>query len=329
MTTTTKIVIESLTPLIFREIRPIMNWHEWLQRWNTTNVFDEMLGLLHVGFDVPLHKCDYSEPEYSSHDRIQFYLTIADGWEDAFLFRPQGKSLDELKYYNVHGNRSNRNSIGEHELRQFVARKAFYELVDHFFKLDEQGPWYEHFEEKWNEWLKPSDSPNLFVAVQKFFRTEKNFDHIVIRNLPVKEEGRRSHQEKQVIQFLRKFIHFIWESEEDDAIIGYAKPWSIGILSALGELNTLRKWIFMLDKKSLEKLKELALQNELKDYKHPVSAHRLVKSVEEACFIGSPEALLLVEHKVRTKERARLVAIQKAEEKKAEAERNLQKLTHA
>src|SRR3989344_8565197 len=77
-----------------REIKSILNWYQWLERWNEALTVQEMIGLLHCGFEVSLSKMGYNEKEYSQIDRVAFYLTAANGWADtSILEKPEEKRL--------------------------------------------------------------------------------------------------------------------------------------------------------------------------------------------------------------------------------------------
>ena len=97
------------------------------------------------------------------------------------------------------------------------------------------------------------------------------------------------------------------------------------MLNALGELNLLRTWVLELDTACLAKLKEIAMRTEIRfrDFR----ANRPVASLVEAQHCDSEAAWFLAGHKLKTRERARLEAILEAEKEKADADRNLEKLT--
>ena len=61
-------------PLLSREIRPLYNWHEWLARWDAALTAEELLGLLHVGFNVPLDRSEHGEKGYDAVDLADHLL---------------------------------------------------------------------------------------------------------------------------------------------------------------------------------------------------------------------------------------------------------------
>lgn len=344
MTTTTKAMATPLPhDLSSRDIRPIKNWHEWLARWQSTSLFQEMLGLLHVGFDVPLDRLEYAEPEYNSTDRVEFYFNIADGYDDGHFHSEIKESHKKERHWVGYDKLGNRRYVGEGKLRQEIAQKAFAVLCVQFFKPEVMGVErdYRTFESRWKERLQ---SDRLFRLVQDFFKPYQKYKtnppSIKIRNLSGLGES-MSHHEKLAVEFLLAFINFIWEWEWEEcggslAVTQYeqrrideAKIWSIEVLAYLRKIEILRKWMPRIDKDSLSKLKEIALRHQLWGHRHPVLKDRPVKSLKEACFIGSPAALLMIEHEIRTKEQKRLSAILAAQRKKAESAKKIKQLANS
>lgn len=332
--------------LLTREVRPIRDWSEWFDLWKKAETMEQMLGLLHVGFNMPFKLLKYGDKEYDEIDRLTFYLTAAFGWANDYLLRLPG---DEKKEYSVY----DRKKGGEHrklpyELRQQVAIKAFDMLCLNLFKTELREPSTLAFHGIWENFIA---SERLFPVIIDFFRVEEGpYRHISgrIRNLP--RHDKQSHNERVVIDFVINLINFIWEwrerklkswftpefekettREETEmrSRLDSAKPWTIEVLSELDQLGLLRKWILDLDKASLAKLKEIALRSKLHTHRHPVKKDRQVERLDEALYIGSPAAWLLKEHEVAKREHARLTAIREAEEKKEEAEQKLKNLTSA
>ena len=68
-----KLEVQPVHDLFTREIRPIKDWQEWLERWQAAVTMDEMLGLLHVGFDHPVGQyAEHTRPKYDGINRILF-----------------------------------------------------------------------------------------------------------------------------------------------------------------------------------------------------------------------------------------------------------------
>lgn len=304
-----------------------------------------MLGLLHVGFSVPLRRYEYGEKDYGYVDRLEFYFMIADGWKDSDLLRVSGVGWLEERECQV-----GQDKIGnvlrkrESELRQEIARKAFNMLCHNFFKEELAVNERDRDDTFGNRWVRKDEFSRLFLIILNFFRAEEGeFRGVYIRNLT--RGGRETtHHEKVGVEFLLKLIAFIWEWEDEvfswdfqkkerrntllQATIDKAKPWSIEVLAHLGELTFLRKWLLDFDKGSLEKLKEIAMRNTLRSCDHhSVRKDRPVKTLDEARYLGSPSAWLLAEYELKMKEDKRLRAILRAEEKQEESAREIKKLT--
>lgn len=330
--------------LLTREIRPIRNWHEWLARWQMAEDFQWMESLLHVGFSVSLEREAHGEKEYNCIDRDIFYFSIADGWANRYLL--QLPTDGDNEYYAV-GRDSNGNVIkkGPNELRQQLARKAFDMLCLNFFKVEllRGGRRGDEFNDVWESLVV---SERLFPIIQSFFRAEKAefSDNVRIRNLSYRDE--RSHNERQAVNFLLNLAKFIWGWKKPDtkwygsrkdeadkrfaatrARVDAAKPWMVEVLAELNGFDVLREWILELDKACLAKLKEVALRNELSQYRHPVTKDRQVATLDEACYVGSKTAWFFKEYELMTKEHKRLGAILEAEQQKTEANRRIDELT--
>ncbi|MFA6007016.1 MAG: hypothetical protein WC764_04820, partial [Candidatus Paceibacterota bacterium] len=318
--------------LFFKEIRPIYNWHEWLLRWKIASSFEEMLGLLHVGFNVCMSKSRYDEPEYTYIDRLIFYLGMADGWRDASHFRSFG---DTEPGYRILNSSSGQYVLkSESGLRQHLAQKAFDVLALNFFSWGLKGGGRDG-DEFGSGWVEGVASPRLLDAIQFFFRAVKHRsgNSVGAPNLPNFRD--RKHTEKIAFDFLMNLTKFIWGYEGEN-ISGWdtrehkdaaavtcdekrvrldaVKPWLIEVLSELRSLDVLREWMLVLDEPCLAQLKEIAMRNELRHYAGGlVLEDRLVASVEEACLVGSRAAWFLKEHEVMKRERDRLCAIREAE----------------
>ncbi len=323
-------------PLLTREIRPISNWHEWLTLWQTAENVQWMESLLHVGFDI-LFESRYGERIYDHVDRCMFYFAMADGWADHYLLRLQE---DEGKQYPV-GQDSAWNIIRKtpSELRQQLARKAFDMLCMNFFKVELKR---DNDDGRFKAW----EVERLLPVIQNFFRLEElQFRNIIeIRNLSCRN-SQRSHNEQQAVNFLLSLAKFLWEWEEPDISYSHtkdeekkrlaamrtcldaAKPWMTEVLSTLDRLDVLRSWILKLDETCLTRLREIALHNELNRFEHLVVESRPVKTLDEACFLESRTAWFLKEYELKVREHKRLSMIFEAEQQKAEADREIARLS--
>jgi hypothetical protein len=333
--------VEATHNLFTREIRPIRNWHEWLERWQAAVSLEEMLGLLHVGFNVSLDCSQWSEKIYSNIDRLIFYFMIADGWGDSSLLEiPEDRGND----YQV-GRDHNGNVIHKtpSELRQLLAQKAFGVLCQNFFKAElHEGR--NGFE---GDWETVVCSEQLFPIIQKYFRADdRRFSSgIHIRNLPYRHHE-QSHSGKLATNFLINLAKFIWRWKEHQiwlsnpdlgelekqqrkvrARLDAAKPWTVEVLSWLGELNVLREWIMELDRPCLAKLREIAMRQKLEGHRHSVAKERKVSTLDEACYVGSKSAWFLKEYELKRREHERLTSILEEQRKIEEADRKIKKLS--
>ena len=331
MATSEKIVPHTL---FSRKIRPIRNWHEWLERWQEAQSIEEMLGLLHVGFSVRLERGEYGEPEYEVTDRYLFYLGIADGWNDQYLLQ---HTEDDGEYtYGVddYGHRVYRSTA---YLRQVLARKAFDMLAFNFFNRSLYYNDHQKFAGFWPQ-MVPSE---LFPAIQHFFRAQPaRFGRsIEVPNLSGREKIADS--EKNAIHFISNLAVFIWEWEEPDhyyggdeekrqeegrerkARLNAAKPWMVEVLEYINRLDVL--WKYTLDDSCLKKLMEIALRAEV--WEREQNKHRNVCSLEEAIYAGSVAAKFLHLFTIVRREYTRLEAIREAQIARIEAERTIRELS--
>ncbi len=324
-----------------RPVRPIDSWNEWLAHWDNCKTAEEMIGLLHAGFRVSIGPPYYGAHEYDPIDRVILYLEIADGWWNSDLLRNSSdERYQEIQYdfgRDQHGNNQKRSAS---EMRQIVARKAFDVLCQDFFRVDlhagRQG-----FA---GDWRRVVASEKLFPVILNFFRaTEtRSSRQVEVRNLSL--YGDVAPLEKLARQFLLGLVSFIWDykslveqyggtdpsrvkaREEEERLVARlteAKPWTIEVLSFLGELDLLWRW--ELDEPSLDKLRELALRAELST--RLVLNSRRAKTIEEASVAGSRAAQFLILYRFDVEERKRLKAVLEAEQQKVAAERRIRELS--
>ncbi len=328
-------------PLSSRKVQPICNWCEWLERWKVAGTYQEMLGLLHCGFDVSLEKDRHREKEFDQIDRLIFYFEIAEGWADHSYFLPTYQYQEKYQVgYDEYGNVQMKTGS---ELRQQLAQKAFDMLCGNFFNAEQ----YEdiHTESFGWVWTEHVLSARLFPVIQNFFRVkETEGDRVRLCNFSHSFLDRKSHKEKVAVAFLLKLAQFSWkwrephldclrdrtEQEQKYSAIRLrlesAKPWMIEVLASLKQLNILEKWLFGFDQACLDKLRELAMGNTLTHYHQPVNEDRKVLTIEEACLVGSPAAWLLKKRELGIHEKERLIKIKHAERQKEEADEELRKL---
>lgn len=320
-------------PLLRLHVRPILNWHEFLDRWKVAQDVETFVGLLHRGFKIPLEKRDFSELRYTDFDRIKFYLSVADGWIDDRLLNLPGD--DKQKYlagYN-HGN-----AVYEPTsfFRQQVATKAFEMLCGNFFPAkfkDGMG-------EVSGEWCNTIFSDELFPLLRSFFETTFNDSNprVYIRNIPPVWKD-RSHYEEAAVGFLLNLTRFIWLWKEYDCSsnnevinelnkktrvrIEEAKPWTIEILIGLNRLDALKGLIQSLDQSCMDTLKVHALKRTI----YEQGKQRRVSSLDEALYAGSATAQWLLYWRVMNQFSEHLAALAKANEELEEAQQKLTALS--
>lgn len=335
-------------PLFAREIRSIRTWQEWCERWEKAETVEEMLGLLHAGFETEVTE------KRASYPRVVFYLGIADGWSDYSLLKTPAKESHENRY-TLEKYLEERTATSKR--RQAVARKAFDMLCLHFFKGYKE-PLLSNCRDDYREWqLRHDVAEKLLRDLQNFFRIEKSLysDKIIVRNCPRHET--QPHNAEHAVEFLKNLAIFVldWEDlgytqycKEDErkeldaridamnAQMNAAKPWAVEVLSYLGALEDLlvvrngfdsdkqRKRALALPKSCLGNLTEIALRARMNN---GVAGTRQVKTLEEALYAGSTAARLVTEIEIVRAQHDRLKKILDAEHKKAAAERDLQNLT--
>lgn len=333
--------------LLSKEISPIRNFHRWVQLWEAAATQQEMLGLLHCGFDVPLERAAHAERQYDRIDRYVYYFTIADGWCDAELLEKREEDRDSA-YCVGYDNSGNRIEKQPKEIRQEIARKAFDMLAQHLFKAPLRDRFGQGFAGIWENTVL---SDRLLPIIKRFWNAEPEIwspKRFRIRNLDDRNE--KSHSRDLAVDFLLNLAKFVWDwkgtpvpawwaedsperkqAEKSIAAartrIDSAKLWLIEVLAYLGKLDVLAPWILHIDAACIEKLKEIALRNEFVTWHHPVAENRLVATVDEACYMGSETALFIKRIELVQAEHKRLSDILEAEQQLKEAARNVERLT--
>lgn len=305
--------VQLINPLLSRKPLPISNWKEWLTHWENTTSLQEMLGLLHFGFDVETWS---SQNEYTWKDRVLFYLSVADGWsDDMYLYVPDEDR--ECRYEigrDKYGNGIQKTVRG---LRQDVATKAaslvFKELNQ--IPVAVSGKYGPEPNSAW-ESIFASD---FFPYIQSFFRiTERSeFSNPEVRNLTAGYVSRYHILQGSLIQFITNLADAMWgwkepsyfnndqQKEKAEALrarIEEAKPWMVEVLCRCGKVAKLEEWLLSFDEKCLEVIKNIALERGVGD--------KQSQSVEEACYQGSKTAWLLIRHRILSQEAKRQKEVQ-------------------
>lgn len=319
-------------PLFVREIRPINDWSEFLRLWNATTSYEQMLGLLHIGFEVPLNTGGISEQGFDYTDRLKFYFEIANGWSETDWHWKSPGSEEHPSHLD---------GITSSSLRKKLATKAFTVLCSEFFNIEKFCSGYRrhHNSDPTIEmhWIQLLMNEHLFPVVKEFFRIEvKNREGSRIQNLSAAWHNGRIHGEERAINALLMLAPFLfnwtetkiesydYEKEKAEkverntamrAIVDDAMPWMIEVLHDLAGLSVLMPWITDLNEACLSKFKEIAMRSQLSasNQNHHVNNDRQVASLDEARLVGSKAARFLAEYELAMKQTERLIAIQQAE----------------
>ena len=331
-----------------REIRPIRDLPEWFERWQAAATLEEMLGLLHVGFNMLIRQKSWEEKRgYDRIDLLTFYFTIADGWADSDLLELSG---DSGKRYRIR-----RDSSGDtiekrpSEVREILAQKAFSMLCLNYFSKVEllvKG-----LRDEFSEIWTTITSERFFPVIQNFFRIQRRqfSDDLEIRNLYRRRDENRSHSERVTVEFIVNLAKFLWGWKGPDFTdyknpsdklkeridffatmrerINAAKPWMIDVIAHLNRLDILKDRTLELDKACLARLKEIALRSRLDEFHHHVTKSRQVTTLDEARYVGSEAAWLLEKYRIMTEQYKRLTGIRDAEQQIRDAGRKIKKLT--
>lgn len=322
--------------LCMREIHTIHCWSRWLELWERATTFEELIGLLHVGFNVDFERRTHNEQEHTFIDRLVFYLGMADGWRQAFDYPGEERDSSRLQL----GERGQFVYKTTGKLRQMLAQKAFDMLAMNFFNWEIKVAG-RHDSEYNNGWTEGVATERLLSALQQFFRvTRQPFsDSTEVFNLPRFYDT--GHHEKRVVEFVLNLAKFVflckkehglgWTANaHDDRIydrLDTAKPWVIELLAELRKLDVLRELLSDADEASLAKLREIAMRQELREGRHPVLKSRRVATLDEACLAGSPAAWILKQYEFERNAYKQLEEIMKAEWAQRRADEHLKRLT--
>ena len=303
---------QPLHPLRAKELRLIPTWSGWKKLWEAEVHPERLIGLLHIGFDVPL--------DIEESDRILLYLSIADGhtsgigsWEEErreLCFTSMGRYLTWAK------------------IRQRVAQKAFQELCRHVFKntesRDQRPSWLGTLMDKSCQAL---DAVLAFFLLGNTFRPD-------IHNLPCE----RSHEYEIAVAFLEDLSMFAWDLHPlvnygDDLPIAESfrqrRPQFVRVLAGLNKLSLLeKKPPADLDDACRDMLTQIAFSTNLWLPTSPTWQEHLRRpgTLEEAVVGGSAAAKLLLLTTMKCQEEKRFERLRKLTHQKNAAEQGLQKL---
>lgn len=331
-------------PLLIREIRPIENWGEWVSRWNEAKGYEELIGLLHCGFDVRMG--GYKNPgEYTYIDRMLFYFNVAEKWTSERIATPGIFWQDEPKYnYWVKDHQEEKTRP---YLRGEIAKKAFSVLVSQKFKPIVQADTENQRRVRTIELSNIWGNNLLFNAFITFFRVEENR---IINLSPRSNFENFGPSEKVAWGFIKCLIKYLiadteapnepFDRKKDgekykqdlaefNARLMKGKLWAFEVLEAMSETSGFltEMGYRKLEDEDRELLTQIAMRRTIKHNGMHEGKDRPVLSLEEACYSGSSSANLLLAVERRRCVEAKLNKVRKAEQAFKEAQKDLAKLT--
>lgn len=260
-----------------RELTFIRDWEEWKRIWNTTTCAEKLLGLLHVGFDVPRSQGE----SHKGGDRVVFYLDLADGFAEAVNnFENKPKRAWQSTLHTSFGD------VMEGSVRKHLARKAMAVLCKCYFGLKKpegrmsSGP----------EWACHLFNEAVVEKTIWFFRPERGF--CSIRNIVHINNDQRLTEtlEGFLREFCRLFFEFrsLDEDRERDTDKELQKKLRamchrlIPVMEKMKMTNLLLKHAHDIDQKSIDALTAIVMGMSL-SFPGESLAIRTPRSVEEAC----------------------------------------------
>jgi len=264
-----------------KEIQPMKDWEEWLERWPAARTFEEMLGLIRVGFDVPLG----DKKDHDEIDRLIFYFAAADG---RYIDRSPAKDLMTLAFSKLCKNLFEKNMRS-----RVIASERLFQVVQNFFRPEPENDYRIrnicHF-----DFQRTTEDNAAIRFLESLVDPIWDWEKWDARNSTSKTRNSAS----RIARLQR---------------VNASKPWIVEVLAQLDEFDTLEWRASELDTACRAKLKEIALRSSFDAHLHPVTENRQAATIDEACYLHSPAAWLLKKHALLVKEHKRLVAAHKKE----------------
>jgi hypothetical protein len=282
-------------------------WERWKELFFKAETKEELIGLLHFGFDVASSREEQVEC-------VCLYLEVADGFRSFASVIPREsnhwRDPDGSPYVKS---------------RQEIAQKARKMLCDKFFKTVEDKNYL-------FSWVPLIVERAVFEKLIWFFRERSYFGNLPDCN-PL---GKENHQDEICRAFLQEFIRFVWRNfdlfrgrdfrgnwtseqiADATAMFRQARPATIEMLDYLKETNRLlfyeyRGDIFDIGAENWQKLEDLALMR-------GADGKVRFETIEAAVLIGPRIADVLILLRIILKEEERQKAIKEAVEARREAE---------
>lgn len=292
-----KEITETSHPLFSKRFSRLSSWRRWQERWDAVETVEEAVGLLHVGFDVPV------EHWHENEARISLYLKTADGFREPDFFETVDDCTAKCSSF------SERPSTMAGE----VALKAWRVLCDGVFKNRQE-------EREEPSWLLLIKEPMIFKEIIWFFSVGS------CRNLPWL--GSKDYHSEVARQFLKDMIGLVWHDsrfrswpmlEGARALHNESRPLMAEILCRMSSPDILRRRRLEIDQPTLARLRELALVQRLGSGSYG--------SLEEAVHDYAPVAELVLVIEADLRAAARQEAIREAEQQRREAEATIASLS--
>lgn len=292
-----------------KEMLMTRDWQECMKKWREDLTLDTRLSILHYGFHYPATSGIHTAPtwEEGARDRINFYLDLADGWQDSLRHLNEGHcTIDTCAGWF--------NSLGE--LRRHIVRLAFKTLCYDVFKdnrkeRDGAPP----------DWLEMINDPAILRKLIWFFRIgpmgERWSGHLV--NLP-REDASKDEDVRIAREFAYQLCRMAWATHENIVGVDHRsdlkniqalKAEFIPILFGLSKLDILLAKDFggegatNVDFRSLLALRRLTtgFQHYLPPLEGTSHVFRYPVSLDEACYAGNQAARVWIQ--LRSIRRAR------------------------
>lgn len=295
-------------PLLQKPLLRVKDWTTWKRLWNEAEYVQQLEQLLHIAFDVEPRGNEWEE-------RLCFLLRVADGHK-AFISQWRVAIERVARDGTLHHDHCSRVL----EATQSVPQKAFKVLCEHYFKFRCDG------NDRYS--LSPLDglSPKQLETLLWFFCDHDRRQNG--RNLPEEKDG---HLAVVVRAYVLELIKKSWAptqssrsdgtrvDEDMEAACIAARPKYVVLLYEIDNIGLLyTDKLNHIDEATLEAFRRLALfENGVQKY----------ANTEQATANCAGRNLLVLEARLREKKRQD--AIEDAERRARQAQRDLEKAKQA
>ncbi len=293
------------------DMTPLGDWGDWQAIWDHPQIAAQIrLGLLHTAFDIRIMD------KQTAGERLCLILELADGYDHRNFYDPTD---------------TNSRSHEREEQRSKLVEKAMAVLVSHYFRdPKEQGDAHDDTA----KWVYLIELPGVLEKTIWFFRANQ---HCTVSNLP---RGTNTHLSRVVRSFASRLWKLGWNYDQFktdsknrprrlyeqelafQASLKAARPQLLLLAFHLGEEDLLiANSGYELDYECQEHLLGVAMRSNYFGGKQVIP-----DSLEQAFFMGSSAARVLILKHIADLERDRLQAIRLAERIAGENEARLAKL---